>query len=71
MKNRIAMWIVAVFFALSVGTASAQETGTAASGSTQAVAGDVEKVSPDGKSITVKTADGDRRSVQSHWEDDR
>jgi hypothetical protein len=52
------MWIVAVFFAFSVGTASAQETGTTASGSTQAVAGDVEKVSPDGKSITVKTADG-------------
>jgi hypothetical protein len=44
-----------LFFA---GTALAQTTSKTSSGSTNAVAGDLEKVSDDGKTITVKTADG-------------
>jgi hypothetical protein len=58
MKNRTSMAILGVIFALFVGTALAQNAPTTSSTSSGALAGDLEKVSADGKSISVKTADG-------------
>ena len=58
MKNRILMLKVAFVLACSSGFALAQDATTAPSASTHAVAGDLEKVSADGKEITVKTVDG-------------
>jgi hypothetical protein len=57
--NKLAIaLVVAVLFAVSAATALSQTAGTASSGNSNAVAGDLEKVAADGKSITVKTADG-------------
>jgi hypothetical protein len=58
MNNRIWISMVAVCIAFSGVTAHAQYGSPEPSGSSQATAGDLEKVAADGKSITVKTADG-------------
>jgi hypothetical protein len=58
MNNIASASMAAVLFVFSAGTVLAQTATKAASGSTNAVAGDLEKVADDGKSITVKTADG-------------
>lgn len=50
--------LAAILFVFSAGTALAQAVSETSSSSTNAVAGDLEKVSDDGKTITVKTADG-------------
>lgn len=52
--NKIASALMAaVLFVFSAGTILAQTANKTSSGSTNAVAGDLEKVSDDGKSITV------------------
>lgn len=56
--NRIFMLTVTLFIALPTRIALAQNATTGPSTSTHAVAGDLEKVSADGKEVTVKTADG-------------
>jgi hypothetical protein len=48
--------IAAVLLAFPAATILSQTAGTTSSSSSKAVAGDMEKVSADGKSITVKTA---------------
>lgn len=60
MKKRMLMSIVTLCFTSMTRTAVAQTatTDSTSSSSTHAVAGDLEKVSADGKTITVKTADG-------------
>jgi hypothetical protein len=60
LKNGMFMLAVSLLFACSVRMALAQSatTAPASSSSAHAVAGDLEKVSADGKEITVKTADG-------------
>jgi len=58
MMHRTSMAILGVIFALSAGTALAQNAATTSSNSSGTIVGDVEKVSADGKSITVKTAEG-------------
>jgi hypothetical protein len=52
------MLTVTLFIALPTRIALAQGATTTPSTSTHAVAGDLEKVSADGKEVTVKTADG-------------
>lgn len=56
----IRKWIptVTVLFAFSAATALAQSEANTPAPSTKAAAGDLEKVSADGKSITFKTAEG-------------
>jgi len=63
MKTRLTMSMLAIAFAISAGVVRAQTATTPAptkapAPTTHAVAGDVEKVSDDGKKITIKTADG-------------
>jgi len=57
-KNRVVMLKIALVLACSAGIALAQDATTASPNGTRAVAGDLEKVSADGKEITVKTVDG-------------
>jgi hypothetical protein len=53
------MFVLAILLGFSTATVFGQETAkTAAPKTSHAVAGDLEKVGDDGKSITVKTADG-------------
>jgi hypothetical protein len=59
MRNATAMLVLALLLGYSTATGFAQEAAkTAAPKSGHAVAGDLEKVADDGKTITVKTADG-------------
>ena len=58
MPSRLAMSVLAFLLVFPSGMALAQDAGTAAPTESHAVAGDLEKVASDGKSITVKTADG-------------
>jgi hypothetical protein len=62
MVRQIAISILGFVFCIPAGAASAQEpassTKTATTSTTHAVAGELEKVGQDGKTITVKTADG-------------
>lgn len=58
MKNGNLILTVSFFLACSAGLALGQNTTSDTSTTTHAVAGDLEKVSADGKEITVKTADG-------------
>jgi hypothetical protein len=58
MPSKSVMPILAFLLVFSTGMALAQEAGTATPKETHAVAGDLEKVGADGKTITVKTADG-------------
>jgi hypothetical protein len=58
MNKIAAASIFAVLCAVSASTTLSQTAGTTSTSSSNAVAGDLEKVAADGKSITVKTADG-------------
>ena len=59
MQSRLAMSILAVAVTISAGMVRAQTAATTTPApTTHAVAGDLKKVSDDGKTITVKTADG-------------
>jgi hypothetical protein len=58
MPSKLAMSVLAFLLVFSTGTALAQEAGTATPKETHAVAGDLEKIGADGKSVTLKTADG-------------
>lgn len=58
MKNGMLILTVSFLLACSAGLALGQNATTAPSTTTHAVAGDLEKVSADGKEITIKTADG-------------
>lgn len=58
MHISVAVFVVTLFFAASTRIVLAQDAATTQTSGTHAAAGDVEKVSPDGKSFTVKTVDG-------------
>ena len=58
MKSRMFVLTATLFLASSAEMALTQNATTTPSTSTHAIAGDLEKVSADGKEITVKTADG-------------
>jgi ABC-type Fe3+-hydroxamate transport system substrate-binding protein len=62
MVRQITISILVLVFGIPASTASAQEpassTKTATSSTSHAVAGDLEKVGEDGKTVTVKAADG-------------
>jgi len=59
MRNKLGTSVLAVLLGVSTATAFGQEAAkTTAPKAGHAVAGDLEKVADDGKTITVKTADG-------------
>jgi hypothetical protein len=62
--NRIFMLTVTLFIALPTRIALAQNATTTPSTSTHAVAGDLEKVSADGKEMTIKTAEGTEKTFK-------
>ncbi len=77
MKSRLAMSMLAIAFVISTGVVRAQTATTTPAATTppapttHAVAGDVEKVADDGKTITVKTADGTEEVFKTTGKDTR